>query len=106
MKWYAEQIDALRAENEQLRSQVAGLELERDQALYAIRKGGPAVTEQERKDAEDALHWLNQELGLTKLGVGIGWENAQNYVRCLETSAKALRRWLDEDREDREHDES
>ena len=31
MKWYAEQIDALRAENEQLRAQIAGLELERDQ---------------------------------------------------------------------------
>jgi ubiquinone biosynthesis protein UbiJ len=31
MKWYAEQIDALRAENERLVKQVEMLELEREQ---------------------------------------------------------------------------
>lgn len=36
MKWYAEQIDALRAENEQLRLQIVDLEIERDQLQYRI----------------------------------------------------------------------
>jgi uncharacterized coiled-coil DUF342 family protein len=31
MKWYAEQIDALRAENERLRSEIIDLVVERDQ---------------------------------------------------------------------------
>lgn len=36
MKWYAEQIDALRAENEQLRLQIIDLVVERDQARCRI----------------------------------------------------------------------
>jgi len=36
VKWYAEQIDALRAENEQLRLQIVDLEIERDQLQYRI----------------------------------------------------------------------
>ena len=36
MKWYAEQIDALRAENEQLRLQIIDLEIERGQLQYRI----------------------------------------------------------------------
>jgi uncharacterized coiled-coil DUF342 family protein len=38
MKWYAEQIDALLAENEQLRLQIIDLVVERDQLRCRIEE--------------------------------------------------------------------
>ena len=67
------------------------------------------MTEQERKDIQEAL----EDFEFSQQGIEADVEygfcdrlNAARFTRIYAIAIRALRRWLDEDREDREHDEA
>lgn len=67
------------------------------------------MTEQERKDIQEAL--IHYALSLEGLEYEVAHglcdeQTAKRFKRIYIISAQSLRRWLDEDREDREHDEA
>jgi len=67
------------------------------------------VTEQERKDIENAMQDFKSNIEHIEGDVKQGaWDelSAAMSITSYRIAIRALRRWLDEDREDREHDEA
>lgn len=64
------------------------------------------MTEQEREDIQEALDFMTEEVEVAEGAKKDGFSVSDAYLYAHRKSVKALRRWLDVDREDREHDES
>lgn len=63
------------------------------------------MTEQERNDIENAISAIKRQISLDEYIISIGMA-CQLPISAYQLAIRALQRWLDEDREDREHDES
>ena len=63
------------------------------------------MTEQERKDIKNAISEIKRKISLDEYIISIGMA-CRVPIPAYQLAIRALRRWLDEDREDREYDES